>query len=172
MTRRRFTRNRVSARKGNLVWITNVIEASILEIAGLDIGDLVVPSDWEGQGFDRCTLMGIRGWLGAAQAAAATAADACGLYLAIYVTDQQSGAMAPGIATDYTTYDVLWTAGSAASPTGATAQPAQYGQQVEVKARRRLTSAQEVRMVAGLTTDTATPRYKINGVIRALLKTD
>jgi len=174
MARRRFSTNRVARKTGNLVWITTIIEASILEIAGFDIGDLVIPTDWGGDsGFDRCTLMGIRGWLGHVQQATGTATDVSALYLAIYVAgDSNAGAMAPGVATDYTAYDVLWTGGGITTATASSAQGNVIGEQLEVKARRRLTSAQQVRISAGLSSDTGTPRWKINGVLRCLVKTE
>jgi len=116
--------------------------------------------------------MGIRGWWSSNQVGAATLTETSALYLAIYASDQGAGAMAPAVATDYTIYDTLWTSGMTfTSATGSTTA-GYMGNQLEVRTRRRLTSAQEVRLGAGITTDTATPRVKINGVIRCLVKTN
>jgi len=171
--RRRFSTNRVVRKTGNLIWVTTIVEASVLEIAGLDVADLVLPADWNtGGNFDRATLMGVRGWLALSQVGAATAAEAAGAYLAMYVSDQGAGAMAPAVAADYTIYDTLWTGGMTFTTATASTSAGNVGQQVEVKARRRMTSAQELRLALAITTDTATPRVKINGVMRALVKTE
>jgi len=172
--RRRARVLRGARRKGDLVWVTTVIAASILEATPTDIGLLVIPSDWGDQaGFDRCTLMGIRGWLGFSQQAAATAADATGCYLAIYVTDASVAAnsMDPSTATEYQDFDTIFTDGMSLTQTTGTAG-FQVSRQLDIKARRKLTSASSVRVALTVDGDTATPRVNVNGVVRSLLKLD
>ena len=171
VARRRGVRRAVR-RKGDLVWITTVIAASTLEATPNDIGLLVIPSDWGNQqGFDRATVMGIRGWLGFSQQAAATAADATGAYVAIYVTDQSVAAnsMDPSTATEYQDFDTLWTDGFSLTQTTGTAGFTQ-SRQLDIKARRRITSASAVKLAITVDGDTATPRVNTNGVVRTLLK--
>jgi len=161
-----------SAKHGDLVWITTVIAASILEATPTDIGLIVIPSDWGNQvGFDRATLMGIRGWLGWSQQAAATAADATGCYMAVYVTDQgiSANSMDPSTATEYSDFDTIWTDGFSLSQTTGTAGsfPAR---QLDLKAKRKLTSASAVKLAVAVDGDTGTPRVNFNAVFRALLK--
>jgi len=169
---RRFNRRASAAKHGDLVWITTVIAASILEATPLDIGLIVIPSDWGNQvGFDRATLMGIRGWLSWAQQAAATAADATGAYMAVYMTDAAVAvnSMDPSTATEYSDFDVIWTDGFSLSQTTGTAGPFP-ARQLDLKAKRKLTSTSSIRLAASVDSDTATPRVSFNGVFRALLK--
>jgi len=174
MARRRARVFRSARRKGDLVWITTVIAASLLEATPTDYGLLVIPSDWGNQqGFDRCTLMGIRGWLHWSQQAAATAADASGFYTAIYVTDQSVAvnSMDASTATEYQDFDTIWTGGMALNLTTGTSSPMSTVF-LDVKSKRKLTSASSVRLAGTVDADTATPRVNINGVVRTLLKLD
>jgi hypothetical protein len=169
---RRFVRRASSAKHGDLVWITTVIAASLLEATPTDIGLIVIPSDWGNQvGFDRATLMGIRGWLGWSQQAAATAADATGCYIAVYLTDASVAAnsMDPGTATEYSDFDTIWTDGFSLSQTTGTAGPFP-SRQLELKSKRKLTSTSAIKIAASVDGDTGTPRVNFNGVFRALLK--
>jgi len=162
------------SKKGDLIWVTTIVQASLLESTPTDIGLLVIPSDWSiTGGFDRATLMGIRGWLATSQTAAATAADASGAYAAIYVTDQAVAAnsMDPSSATEYADFDTLWSDGLCLTTTTGTAGP-NPAMQLVIKTRRKLTSASSVRLAAAVDADTATPRVNWNGVIRCLLKLD
>jgi len=170
--RRSFVR-RSGKYKGDLVWVTTIISASLLENTPTDIGLLVIPADWtsSGGGFDRATLMAMRGWIGWSQQAAATAGDASGAYWAIYVTDQAVAAnsMDPSTATEYSDFDVLFSDGISLTQTTGTAGP-QVSRQLEMRSRRKLTSASSVRIAATVDSDTAAPRVNFNGVIRSLLK--
>jgi len=161
-------------RKGDLVWVTTVIAASLLEATPTDYGLLVISTDWGSQtGFDRCTLMGIRGWLHWAQNAAATSGEATGFYTAIYVTDQSVplNSMDASTATEYQDFDTIWTGGQALNQTTGTSSP-QPTTFLDIKSRRKLTSASNVRLAGTVDGDTATPRVSINGVVRTLLKLD
>lgn len=173
--RRRNRSVRRSSRNGkNLIWVTTLIESSFLEATPLDLADLVIPSDWAGaSGFDRATLMGVRGWLSIAQLAAATAADASGCWVAIYVTgtDIAANSFNPGAAVDYNDNDTLYTTGVAL--TTATGTGLAYPtEQINIKARRKLTTALDLRMAAIASSDTATPRVNVVGCIRSLIMTD
>jgi len=174
--RRGRVRRSSRAKNGDLVWVTTIIQASLLESTPTDIGLLVIPADWSsaGGGFDRCTLMGIRGWLSMVQQGAATAAEATGCYTALYVTDQAVAAnsMDPSTATEYSDFDTLWTDGMALTAAASTAQQAIWSRQLEVKTRRKLTSASSVRLAGAVDADSATPRVNWVGVVRTLLKLD
>lgn len=174
MRKARF--RRAVKRSRDLVWVTTIIEASILESTPTDIGQIVVSGDWSNGnvGFDRCTLMAVRGWLSLAQAAAATAAEATGVYMAMYVTDGSVAlnSMDPAVATEYVQFDTIWTNGTCMTANTGN-QPADVmSRQLDIKARRKLTTASEVRLAASMSSDTATPRANFNGCIRALLRLD
>jgi len=154
--------------------VTTLIQSSNLEFAGVDIAELVIPADWsQNAGFDRCTMMSIRGWLACAQAGSGTAAEAPTCYGAIYVTDASVAAnqMDPGNAVDYATFDVIYTFGMAG--VGTISAAGIPGGQVDVRSRRKLTSASEVRVAIGVPVDTAAaPRFNVSGCLRCLLKLD
>jgi len=170
--RARFRRS--VKRNRDLIWVTTIVQAAVAETGGgLDIGDLVLPGDWSTTvGFDRATLMGVRGALGLSQTATGTATDAPGMYLAMYVTDQLTPAnqMDPFNAADYSGFDTLYT--DVIAGVGTLTGVAFRGMQINIKARRKLTSAQEVRLAASVPTDTATPRFNALGIFRCLLKLD
>jgi len=171
--RTRFRRG--AKRSKDLIWVTTIVQAATLETAsaGVDIAQLVIPGDWSlSAGFDRATLMGIRGWLGTTQSATGTAAEAPGAWYAIYLCEQltPAGSMDPQNAVDYANFDVLWTHGF--TGVGSLTAGGFMGQQIEVKARRKITSATEIRMAISVPADTATPRFNTTGVLRCLLKLD
>ena len=171
--RRQFRFRRSARRHGNLVWITVVVKATLLENTATEVGLLVSPGDWDPTGvFDRATLMGIRGWLSHVITAAGTTTDASAAYSAINVKDVNATAvMNPGTAGNYDTYDTLYCTGVPATGLTAAAS-AQLVSQVNVKARRRITSQDNIVLSSFLDIDTATPRVNINGVIRSLVKTE
>jgi len=163
-------------RSKDLVWVTSIIDASLLEVTPTDILDVVLSGDWSlgNAGFDRCTLMAVRGCIAYAQVAAATAAESTGMYMAMYVTstDVAANSMDPSVATEYVTNDVIWTdAISMTTNTGTSA--AQLGRQLDIRARRKLTTASRVSLAAVVGgADTGTPRMNFNGIVRALLRLD
>jgi len=162
-------------RSKDLVWITTIVEASFLDPTPSDAAVIVTPADWNGAslGFDRCTLMAVRGWLGYAQQAASTAAEATALWLAMYVTDTQVAAnsMDPSGASEYNVFDTLWTDGLALTLSTGTGAPI-ISRQLEIKSRRKLTTASDVRLAGCIPTDTGSPRVNVCGCVRALLRLD
>ena len=159
-------------RSRDLIWITTIVQASVLESTPTDVALLVIPADWvSNTGFDRATLLGMRGWFVAYQATAGTSADATGGYGAIYMCDEgvTANSMDPSTAGEYADFDVLFTFGCAfATTAGAPIRP----EQLEVKARRKMTSASSIRMAVAVDADTAAPRMNVNGVIRSLIQLD
>lgn len=170
-------RFRRSVRRGrrngkNLTWITVVVKASLLENTPTQIAQLVIPSDWSlVTGFDRATLVRIRGWLSIGQVTVGTSADATAAYAAIALQDGSSAdVMNPSVASDYDDYDVLWTGGCGV--TAGAAAGSYYAANIDIKAKRRLTTQEEVSLFTFLDIDTAAPRVNYNGVLRALVQTD
>jgi len=148
------------------------MEASLLEGSVLDMVFLVIPADWVATtGFDRATLLGMRGWYTFTPAAVGTAAESTAFYSAIYMCDEgvPANSMDPSVATEYADFDVLYSDGVAVN---ATAIGPQSSHQLQVKVKRKLTSASQIRWSGFLATDTATPRVNANGVIRCLLQLD
>lgn len=172
--RRRTYGRRSIRRKGNLTWITVVVKASVLENVATQIAQLVIPSDWSiATGFDRATLLAVRGWLTVTQQGAATAAEATAAYWAVACQDVSSAdVMNPSVASDYDDYDVLYSGGLAMTAAASTASLVAPALDVQFKSKRRLTSQEEVSLFCFVDIDTATPRANFNGVLRALIRTE
>jgi len=165
-------RARAVKRHRDLVWITTVFQASLLEGTGTDIAQILLASDWSSAsvGFDRATLRSIRGWISFSQVAAGTAIDVPCCFAGLYICGQDSPANSfnPFDAGDYAIYDTLynWVQGGEASTRAQPAVP------VNVKVMRKLNSGQQVRLAATVPTDTATPRWNVSGIMRALVQLD
>ena len=173
MAGRRSRGSRSSRRSRDLIWITTIIETSLLE-GTADIGLLVIPTDWSANsGFDRATILGIRGWLHLAQLAASTAVDATGIFLSIYKTDQAVPVNSndPSLAAEYNVNDTLWTGGAALNLTTGTSSPMPPFE-LNIKARRKFSTADSLRLAYTIPTDAATPRVNVIGCIRTLLQLD
>lgn len=172
MARARARVRRSVKRSRDLIWITTIVQASILENTPTDIGLLVIPADWViTTGFDRATLLGMRGWYCFCQATAGTSADATGGYGAIYMADETvpANSMDPSIATEYADFDVLHTMGCGFNTQST---PPLSSVPLEVKVKRKLTSASSVRWAVTVDADTASPRLNVNAVVRSLLQLD
>jgi len=170
---RRFGNSRAVKRSRELIWVSVGVQASLLETT-LDIASLVISADWATTaGFDRATILGLRGWLSVSQVATGTASDSPGVWLAIYKCGEDSPAnsMSPFNAQDYVDFDVLWCGGQGGgiSTTGANTWPSV---DINVKARRKINSGEQLRLAATVATDTASPRFNVNGMLRTLLQLD
>jgi len=164
---------RAVKRSRELIWVSVGVQASLLETT-LDIAQLVISADWATTaGFDRATILGIRGWLSVAQTAAGTGSEAPGIWLAIYKCGEDSPAnsMDPHNAQDYVDFDVLWSGGQGGG-TSSTGANAFRSYEINVKARRKINSGEQLRMAATVPTDTATPRFNVTGMLRTLLQLD
>lgn len=173
MARRR--RGGRSVRKSrDLVWITSILEETLLE-GNLDLSLLVIPNDWASatNGFDRATLLSIRGWLHVVQLAASTSTEATGIWLSVYKTDQAVAVNSfdPHDALEYNVNDTLWTGGAGLNLTTGTSSPLPVTD-INIKTRRKLTSADSIRLAYTIPTDTATPRVNVIGCLRCLLQLD
>jgi len=163
---------RAVKRHRDLVWITTIVQASVLEATPTDIALLVLPADWSiTGGMERCTLLGMRGWLCQCQTTVGTAADATGGYGAIYKCGHEVplNTMDPSVATEYADNDVFFSFGCGVnSQVAAPLAPLM----LDVKSKRKLTSADTLRLAYVVDADTATPRVNVNGVVRSLLQLD
>jgi len=170
---RRSPIRRASQRARDLIWVSVGVQASLLETT-LDIAQLVVSADWAvSAGFDRATLLGIRGWLSIAQYVTGTGTDVPGIWLAVYKCGEDSPAnsMSPFDAQDYVDFDVLWCGGQSGgvSTTGANTY---RSMEVNIKSRRKITSGDQIRLAATVVTDTGSPRFGVSGMLRCLLQLD
>ena len=176
MARRARVRRAVKRHK-DLVWITSIMDASLLESTPTDILDVVLSGDWSlgNTGFDRCTLIAVRGWMSATQTTASTAGESTAVYGAMYVTngDVPSNSMDPSVATEFVTNDTIWTYGMGLGSMTASVGIVQHNWELQVKAKRKLSTASRVSIAAVVAgADTGTPRVSFNGCVRALLMLD
>ena len=158
------------SRKGGYIW-TNVklsSEAVANTVISLPVVD---SSEFSQTGSQKMvTLMAIRGWLSATKVVASGGTVLFGL-IGVFDDDLASTAteMDPAVSSTYTDEDILWTFGCEL-PDWSTASQAGGGiwhQEVNVKARRKIKTGQDVRIVY---TNTLGSRVLLSGVLRALLK--
>jgi len=171
--RRSFRRTRTASGR-DLVWITTVVRASVLETTPIDIGEVVVPQDWSNGnvGFDRATLLSVRGQLSAIQVANSTATEIPGFWGAMYLTDDQIAAnsMDPSNATEYVQFDTIWTF-CGANPASSGSTP--FNWLIDIRAKRKLTTQSAIRCAVTVGSDlSANPRVSFVGLFRALLQLD
>ena len=137
-------RRGASARRGpkNNVWSVALLEESTIISTAGEI-DIVDPTDWRNSsaGFERATLLRIRGFVSIA--AEATLAATSVVNMAIYVTnDDDVGPGNPSATAFYVEDDVLWSrvlqlpAGHAS----VVERPPTFNFEVDVKAMRKITS--------------------------------
>jgi len=160
---RRRSRGRSSGAKGaNYVW-TAVLPGFGLITAG-DESLIVAKTDWSNiVGFERATIMTVRGWLSFTSGGTA-AAD---YKWAIVLVDEDVPIQSSLLADFYTDEDILWTGGGRKALTDAGDNSWQINHDVNVKAKRKMTSGQELRIIFDVT---ATSSIHVVGVLRALLK--
>jgi len=164
---RRF-RRAVSRGPKNNIWSVVLIDELIVDAAGSE-GDIVNSTDLQASatGFQRFTLLRIRGWLSFSKAV--TSQVATNLMMIIYVTDSDATGVGALNATTYSKEDVLWTYGLDYAANGAGAVEAQtpITVNVDVKAMRKIDTSRDVRFSvvassAGL--------IKMSGILRGLVR--
>jgi len=166
---RRFSRG-----KRDYIWCTSRIDQAIIDDEGLSISTLVSPSDWEASttGFDRGTLVAIRGWLATSQAANGTTADQT--MVAMYIAKNNSAAasaFSPLLASAYDSTDILWCSGTLIQSTAA----GERGRldttlQLDIKAKRKISSSDVIQLVTAMDVDTVSPTFFVSGIVRCLVQ--
>ena len=177
MSRRRgFTRSH-SKRKGEFIW-TAVTAIDIQSTIATQSANIVEDGDWSASaGKQGATLIGIRGWWGCQHDPVGGAESQTAIAMAIEVQDEDIGA---GSATQdsfvvgtLVDEDILWTGGwhtgalLFATAVGSVYTASTPPMQFDVKAKRRLKTGQQVRMVHSALTDN---EINITFVMRALLR--
>jgi len=166
---RRFSRG-----KRDYIWCTTRVDQTIADDELLSITTLVSPSDWEASttGFDRGTIVAIRGWLNIAQMASATNADQSTVMS--YIAKNSSAAstaFTPLTAASYDSTDVMWCTGTvlAASVAGDRAR-LDTTVQLDVRTKRKIDSSEVLQIVSAMDIDTASPTAAICGIVRVLVQ--
>ncbi len=149
--------------KPKYLW-TTVLLNQFAVLTTISEVNIIEPADWERgpTSFERATLVRCRGWLHTR--VNSLSANSLFMYIGLYDEDE-AGSLADVVGT-YDSEDILWTDGycqPSANFDGDTSQ--HWG--VDVKANRKITSANELRLV--MTTTNAANQF-VSGVIRACIK--
>jgi len=166
---RRFSRG-----KRDYIWCTTRVDQVVLDDENLSIATLAAPSDWvaSSTGFDRGTIVAIRGWLQVLQLASATNGD--GTCVAMYIAKNAStasSAFSPLTAASYDVTDVMWCAGTAlaASVAGDRAR-LDTTIQLDVRVKRKIDASEVLQLVTAMDIDTASPTAQVSGIVRTLVQ--
>jgi len=174
MARRQFRRS--VRRTKDYIWATTRVDQLILDDEQLNFTTLLSPSDWEASttGFDRGTLVAIRGWLCGKQTANGTTAE--GTMVASFIHKNSAAAASaftPLNAASYDSSDILWCNGFVVI--GSTANDSSRydmaAQQIHIKAKRKIDSSETIQLVSAMDIDTAAaPTYTLSGILRVLVQ--
>ncbi len=167
MANRKGTR-RGSGKQHDQSWSVLVIDDTVFGPAPAIQADLLEGADWTaGTGFERATLLRIRGWmtLTPAEPQAQTSA-----FVTISKVDENDPA-AQGSPLDPVTYadeDVLWTYGTSSTALAISPDIVVPTINVDIKSMRRLTSADDIRV--SWVTNVAATTWSCSGVLRCLVR--
>ena len=129
--------------KPKYLW-TTALASRVAISTGADDSIIAQPVDWEraSSSFERATLVAVRGWFSIAPQSA-TGVATWFTYIGLYDEDELSS-IADAVAT-YDSEDILFTSGG--HQHGAIEPLRPYTEQLNVRVKRRITSAQQLRMV-------------------------
>ena len=166
---RRGSSIRASRGPKNNVWTVVQAEAQVQTNTTVE-AVIVAPTDWSGVaglGLERATLLRVRGWLSAAPAVEDVSTG--GIFFVIYVVDEDAALVNPLDVSTYVNEDVLWTGGAQFAGQGALAIETRPSVEweVDIKAMRKLTSGQEVRLAAQVITGL---NVRWSGTLRGLVR--
>ena len=160
--------SRSSRAKGKYIWTVVFLEA--FNVPATPVGaDICIGTDFAAHsGREGCTLMAIRGWLSFC-AQAGTGQDVLSAFIAVVDEDESSvgASLDPALVGTYTDEDILWTGGFSKGPaTTDVGFGPTFTEQINIKARRKIHTGQEVR----LQLTTMNDEIQASGILRALLK--
>ena len=161
------SRVRASRAKGKYIWTAILIEGFNVPITPV-AAEIVIGTDFAAHsGREGVTLMAIRGWL-SYTAQTGTGGDTLMQYIA--VIDENEGptstSLDPAAIDTYVSEDILWTGGWSKQEATNTGSRESFVEQINVKARRKINTGQEVRLQMTTTND----EIQVSGVLRGLLK--
>ena len=169
MARRRFGR---AVRRGpkNNIWTVILMDELTVGTTAIEV-NIVQGSDWTGSvgGFQRATVMRVRGWLSVS--ADPTLTVATSYFMMIYVTDEDTAVQDPSALQTYADEDILWTGGFAlaAGNAGAVEQrKAVYDTVIDIKSMRKLSIGQELRL--SMISGDSGAAISVAGLLRGLVR--
>jgi len=179
MATRSLTRFRGRSRgpRKRAVWV-NIPFSNVVFTESVGNQVLLVPEDWEasftGLSIESATLRAVVGQLSIRQTAAGTAGNVC--FWGLYLRGALETAVPVFTTTGMSTNQWLWTGCRGVSTTVTDgiqmSQIAVSSEAVNIKAKRKLTSATELCICAQFGADAATPAGTIGGLLRFLVARD
>jgi len=167
--RRTFTR-----KPRDYVWTTAIFSGAMAE--NTQTFSFLSSGEWEASSlnFERATLLRIRGYLAVNQSGASSVGTQSSIMMAIHVGPLtfSAGDFSPFVSSDYDATDVLWTYGymTSASTQRVDSQATCSHIPIDVKAKRRMKSSEQLLFTCGMAPDpTASPTVNFQGLLRALV---
>ncbi len=127
-------------------------------------GKLVQDTDWATHGGQqKATVLAIRGWL--ATKAVGTSSATAHMFIGVGDEDEAASQASPILAQTYIDEDIMWT-GGASKAAGALSDGDIGYFEINIKAKRKIRSGQEVRLV---TEASVVSQIALHGILRTLL---
>lgn len=174
---RRFRSRRAAAprKPKDYVWVTAIFSQFIAE--STTTVSLASAGTWEANSlnFERATLLRVRGWITLAQTAAGSSAASPYIAMAMHKGPLtfSAGDFSPFTSSDYDATDVLWTFGVSLGGIAFSSYKLDVAGStipVDVKAKRRMDSSEQVLLTFGMSADAgATPQAAVSGCLRLLI---
>jgi len=130
--------------------------------------DIVTAADWAvGGGFERGTILRVRGWLICQPPIAVPST----LFMTVGLQDKDLvvGFAQPVVAATYIDEDIMWSAGQSVAVTAAANDLWVPPLIVDIKTMRKITAADDLRLTMQ-TTGPAAANWSVSGVLRALVR--
>ncbi len=161
-----FSRRRGASRgPKNNVWTVILFDELTVDDTPAVEGVIVAVTDWSGAtGNEKATLLRIRGYLTVALLGAASTNKP--VFMAIYISDKDTGVLSPTGVAAYTDEDILWT-GGVSLPAVISGEGHTQHIEIDVKSMRRINSSQEVRITMQ---GAAAGTVSVSGVLRGLVR--
>ena len=166
MSRIRRSRTGTRGPKNN-IWANALMNETAVGTAVVSV-PLVDATDWvRATGLERATLLSVRGWLSVS--ATPTIVTLVTWFAVIYVADKDASAVSPIAVATYGEEDILWSGGLnwPLGGAGAVERGPAAMMPINIKAMRRITSGQEIRLDMD---STVASIVTVSGVIRSLLR--
>jgi len=152
----------------NQVWAALALVGIVVDDTPVVSANIVQSLDWVARGgFERATLLRIRGWLSFTPPVAVPST----IFWCVGRVDNGVGvaALDPTLVATYVNEDILATGGQAVAVTAAANDLIVPNVDVDIKAMRKISVADEIRL-AMRTTGPAAAGWTVNGVLRALVR--
>ncbi len=154
-------RGRRSTRNGprNLVW-SAVLEQNATVADAATLGDnIVTGSDWSAAGFERATLLSVRGYITVINTSASNNA----IMMCIAKQGNSEPTISAAVVATYTAEDILWTGGVLCPAIAQDNTPHRF--EINIKAKRKLTVGDDIAVFFAPVGGIARVQYVLRGLV-------